>query len=417
MELRRILEALVAGHEISGEQAAAVAEAIAAGTVEEHQLSALLALLAARGESGAVVAGFASVMRAHVVPVPHSFPVLTDIVGTGGDGHNTINISTASAVVAAACGAHVAKHGSLSVSSRSGAADVISALGAVHLAPSQVAACLQTCGLAFLFAPHFHPVLGKVAKLRKALGIRTVFNILGPLLNPLGAKRLVLGVYQTRLLPVYAEAVAALGAEHALIVHCCGLDEFAPVGPAEVVEVRRLPVDHALAKAHAAGSGTTAAAAGSSGGGGASATVGGSEAAAAADAASDADSCTVTTSADGTTVTITRRFVYDPLAECGMPRCTIAALEGGSPADNAAIITRVLGGSTGGGDAPIAQAIALNAGAALYVSDLAGTIEAGYGLALACMTSGSAGKKLAEFAGATQSLHAAAVAVAVAGEA
>lgn len=404
MELRRILEALVAGHELRGEQAAEVAEAIAAGTVEEHQLSALLALLAARGESGAVVAGFASVMRAHVVPVPHAFPVLTDIVGTGGDGHNTVNISTASAVVAAACGAHVAKHGSLSVSSRSGAADVISALGAVHLAPSHVAACLESCGLAFLFAPHFHPVLGKVAKLRKALGIRTVFNVLGPLLNPLGAKRLVLGVYQTRLLPVYAEAVAALGAEHALIVHCCGLDEFAPVGPAEVVEVRRLPVDHPLAKAH---TGADAAAAGSSVGG-ASATAGGSDAGAASGAATDASSAfSVTTSADGTAVVLTRRFVYDPLVACGVPRCTIAALEGGSPSDNAAIITRVLGGSTGGADAPIAQAVALNAGAALYVSGLADTIEAGYGLALACMTSGSAGKKLVEFAAATQRLHAA----------
>jgi len=158
-------------------------------------------------------------------------------VGTGGDGHNTVNISTSAAILAAAAGAKVAKHGSVSVSSRSGSADVLKSLGIAMLPAGGIGQCIAQCGMAFMFAPLFHPAMSQVAPVRRALKIRTVFNILGPLLNPTGAQRLMLGVYSPALLDPYAETLAALGVKHALVVHCCGLDELAPIGVAEAREV------------------------------------------------------------------------------------------------------------------------------------------------------------------------------------
>lgn len=158
-------------------------------------------------------------------------------MGTGGDGHNTVNISTSAAILAAAAGARVAKHGSVSVSSRSGSADVLSSLGIAMLPAASIGPCIARCGMAFMFAPLFHPAMSQVAPVRRALKIRTVFNILGPLLNPTGAQRLMLGVYAPALLDPYAQALAALGVKHALVVHCCGLDELAPIGVAEAREI------------------------------------------------------------------------------------------------------------------------------------------------------------------------------------
>jgi len=238
MSLRRALEQLIEGQSLSREDASAVMEDIASGGAEDAQVGALLALLAAKGETSDEVAAFAKVMRAHAVHVDLEGEIL-DVVGTGGDGHNTINISTSAAIVAAACGAKVAKHGSKSVTSKSGSSDVLQKLGISLLGPDQIKSCIEQAGIAFMFAPNFHPAMKHVVPIRKALQIRTVFNILGPLLNPAGAKRLMLGVYSPHLLDTYAEVVFDLGATHALIVHCCGLDELAAVGIADAREVTR----------------------------------------------------------------------------------------------------------------------------------------------------------------------------------
>jgi anthranilate phosphoribosyltransferase len=235
VDLRRYLDRLIVGDDsLSADEAAEVAAAISEGAVDPLQLSAFLVLLAARGESSAVIFGFARTLRDKAVRVAwetslsdghsscdsaSSAPAATallDIVGTGGDGHNSLNISTAASIVAAAGGCVVAKHGSVSVSSRSGSADVLLHLGIPHLPADRIGPCLEDAGIAFMFAPLFHPALKEVVPVRKALKVRTIFNILGPLLNPAGAKRLVLGVFKPALLHVYAEAVAGGGAR----AHC-----------------------------------------------------------------------------------------------------------------------------------------------------------------------------------------------------
>jgi anthranilate phosphoribosyltransferase len=169
-----------------------------------------LSLLAAKGETPTEIGALAEVMRKHMVHVRLPFPVL-DIVGTGGDGHNTVNISTAAALVAAACGAKVAKHGSKSVSSKSGSSDVLQKLGIALLGPEHIEACVRETGIAFMFAPNFHPAMKHVVPVRRDLGFRTVFNILGPLLNPAGAQRLMLGVYSPELVSALTSAACCLG--------------------------------------------------------------------------------------------------------------------------------------------------------------------------------------------------------------
>ncbi len=165
---------------------------------------------------------------------------LLDIVGTGGDGADTINISTASVVLAAACGATVAKAGNRSVSSCCGSADVLEALGVqVDLSPTQVVECVEKCGIAFLFAPINHPAMKAVAPIRKQLGVRTCFNILGPMTNAASAQRAVIGVFDEDLLMLMAETLKEVGrVDHAVVIHGSGLDEISPLGPASIVEVR-----------------------------------------------------------------------------------------------------------------------------------------------------------------------------------
>jgi len=398
VDLRRYLDRLIVGDDgLSADEAAEVATAISEGAVDPHQLSAFLVLLAARGESSAVIFGFARTLRDKAVRVAwegslsedrrscdsaSSAPpstALLDIVGTGGDGHNSLNISTAASIVAAAGGCVVAKHGSVSVSSRSGSADVLLHLGIPHLPPDRIGPCLEDAGIAFMFAPLFHPALKEVVPVRKALKVRTVFNILGPLLNPAGARRLVLGVFKPALLHVYAEAVAALGAEHALIVHCHqgdapaggrsspvgegrgGLDELGPVGQNEVVEVKDGRV------------------------------VGGFT----------IDAATFARAHGGP-----------------VPRYTVADLEGGTPAENAAIIRHLLAGEAAWADpaavaalplvgltAPhppnvpaLCAAIALNAGACLYVYGKAASVEEGFYAAQALLRGGAAAATLQRWA-------------------
>ncbi len=213
------------------------------------QLAALLGALAARGETAAELAGFADAMLAAAVPVPLSEAersLLVDTCGTGGDDTGTFNISTAAALVAAAAGATVAKHGNRAVTSQCGSADVLESLGIpIGLGPAEGAASLRRHRFAFLHAPSLHPAMKAVQPVRRALGVRTAFNILGPLANPAGARAQVMGVYSAHLVPVVAEAMRLLGVRHAFVVHGAvdatgtyGLDEISISGPTQIAEVR-----------------------------------------------------------------------------------------------------------------------------------------------------------------------------------
>lgn len=210
------------------------------GALTEVQKTALMIALATKGESADEIAGAAAAMRARSTKIPHALEGVVDTCGTGGDGQSTFNISTAAALVAAAAGVPVAKHGNRAVSSRSGSADVLDRLGvSLELTPEQAAECLAEVGIAFLFAPKLHPAMREVMPIRRELGVRTVFNVLGPLTNPAGARRQVLGVFDGALVPVLGSVLAQLGCDHALVVHGSdGLDEVTTTGPTAVAEVR-----------------------------------------------------------------------------------------------------------------------------------------------------------------------------------
>ena len=232
-----LLEQLLQGTSLSGEQATALMQAWLAEELEPVNTGALLAALRAKGVSGEELAAMAAVLReACPLPGPRPDLPLVDTCGTGGDGANTFNISTAVAFVAAACGAHVAKHGNRSASGKVGSADVLEAAGLNLKAPAeQVIAALEPAGVTFLFAPGWHPALVGLAPLRKALGVRTVFNLLGPLVNPLRPETQVLGVGAAALLDPMAEALARLGLQRAVVVHGHGgLDEASLSGPSEL---------------------------------------------------------------------------------------------------------------------------------------------------------------------------------------
>ena len=240
MSLKETLETLIARRDLTPEEAEAALETIIRGGegYDPCQASAMLCLLRSKGETAEEIAGMVRAMQRHMIPVPLEVPSL-DIVGTGGDGHHTVNVSTAASVVVASCGAAVAKHGNRSVSSKCGSADVLEACGIrLTVPPSVVQRCVNETGIAFMFAPAFHPAMKAIVPVRAALGVRTVFNILGPLLNPSKCARMLIGVYSEPLVPLMAEALHQLGAEFALVVHCQGLDELAPVGIAKIATVR-----------------------------------------------------------------------------------------------------------------------------------------------------------------------------------
>ena len=228
------IELLTRGRSLEREAARATMDGIMTGQATPAQIAAVLIALRMKGETPTELAGFAEGMRAHVLPVHASRPDLIDTAGTGGDGANTFNISTTAALVAASAGAAVAKHGNRAVSSASGSADLLEALGfEVELPAERVAASIDELGFGFMFAPLHHPAMKHAAPVRRELGVRTVFNLLGPLTNPAGARRQLIGVYAPELVPLIASVLAELGGvERALVVHGAGgVDELTTLGP------------------------------------------------------------------------------------------------------------------------------------------------------------------------------------------
>jgi len=228
------------GRDLSREDARAVMGEIMRGEATPAQIGGFLVALRSKGETVDEIAGCAEAMREHVLPVRPSRDDLVDTAGTGGDGAHTLNISTAAALVAAAAGAAVAKHGNRAVSSACGSADVLEALGfRLELPPDRIAHSIDRLGFGFMFAPLHHPAMRHAAGVRRELATRTVFNVLGPLTNPAGARAQVVGVYSPGLVRRIAEVLARLGARRAFVVHGAhGIDELSPAGPNLVCEVR-----------------------------------------------------------------------------------------------------------------------------------------------------------------------------------
>ena len=245
MEIAATLAALVAGRDLQRAEAKAVFDAIMAGELTPAQIAAVLVALKAKGETVAEIAGAALAMRAASTKVPIEMPALVDTCGTGGSGAAKLfNISTAAAFVAAAAGAQVAKHGNRAASSKSGSADVLEAAGAsLELNPQQVARCIEEVGVGFLFAPSHHQAMRHAGPVRRELGIGTVFNLLGPLTNPAGAARQVLGVFSADWQRPLAEVSRVLGSSHVLVVHSDGLDELSIHAPSRIVEMRSGQID------------------------------------------------------------------------------------------------------------------------------------------------------------------------------
>jgi anthranilate phosphoribosyltransferase len=284
--IQQALARLLEGASLERAAARDVMGAIMRGETTPAQIGAFLVALRAKGETADEIAGCAEAMREHVVAVEPQRNDLVDTAGTGGDGAHTLNISTAAALVAAAAGAGVAKHGNRAVSSASGSADVLEALGfRLELPPARIARSIDELGFGFMFAPAHHPAMRHAAPVRRELATRTVFNVLGPLTNPAGARAQVIGVFSPGLVRTIAEVVAQLGAGRAYVVHGFGgIDELSPAGPNVVCEV-----------------------------------------------------------IDGKV----RGRMIDP-AELGLERCDPEELRGGTPAENARAIREVLDGADGG---------------------------------------------------------------------
>ncbi|CAG9463466.1 unnamed protein product [Pedinophyceae sp. YPF-701] len=283
--LSQALEKLAARHDLTEEETSALLQGILDGPADKFdaQAAALLCLLRSKGETAAEIAGLAKAMASKCVPV-HGPPGVLDIVGTGGDGIGSVNISTGACVIAAAAGAKVAKHGNRSVSSLCGSADVLEALGVeMDIGPDAVAASIEQAGIGFMYAPRYHPAMKAVRAVRGALGIRTAFNMLGPMLNPAHAEYGLVGVWSPSISELMGDALQRMGMKKALVVHSAGMDELTPIYPGEVYEV---------------------------------------------------------------TPEGRKRYELDP-KDLGIPRCTIEDLKGGDAALNARILRDVFGGEKG----------------------------------------------------------------------
>ncbi len=238
-EMMEYLNRLIKGGELSFEDARGLVDTILNGEVPPGQVAAFLTAMRIKGASPAEIAGFASSLREHAVRVETGLDNMVDTCGTGGAKLKTFNISTASAFVAAGAGVYVAKHGNKGITSKCGSADVLDALG-VNLdpGPEKVAECIKQARIGFMFAPKFHPAMKYVQPVRKELGFRTVFNILGPLANPAHASAQVMGVADESLMPMIVETLKIIGIKRAMVVHSDGLDEISTMGVTKVMQLK-----------------------------------------------------------------------------------------------------------------------------------------------------------------------------------
>lgn len=238
--MKNYIKKLIEGRNLSQDEAAAAMETIMQGEATPAQIAALLIALKLKGEKPVEVAGFAQTMRKHSVKIKVKDENAVDGCGTGGDNKQSFNLSTAAGLVAAAAGVTVAKHGNRSVSSACGSADLLEACGGnIDPGADTVESNINKVGFGFMFAPRFHPAMKYAAAPRKEMGVRTVFNILGPLTNPAGVKRQVIGVYDKMLMPLVADVMQLLGAKHVLVVHSRdGHDEFSVGAPTDFIELK-----------------------------------------------------------------------------------------------------------------------------------------------------------------------------------
>lgn len=238
-KITEYLDLILEGHDLTSEQAEALLDVIFEGGVAEVQIAAFLAAMRVKKAAVSELAGLASSLRKHAVPVKVNVPHLIDTCGTGGAAMKTFNISTATAFVAAGAGAYVAKHGNRGITSVCGSADVLTALGVnVSPGPERVAACIEAAHIGFMFAPMFHPAMKHVQPIRQSLDFRTAFNILGPLANPAHVPAQVMGVSDESLIGRIAETLQRLGLNRAMIVHSNGLDEISTMGPTRVLHLK-----------------------------------------------------------------------------------------------------------------------------------------------------------------------------------
>lgn len=232
------IEPLLRGENLTFEQARKLLDIIFEGQVAEPQIAAFLTAMRCKPVTAPELAGLAKSLRSHAVKVDAGIDNLVDTCGTGGAAVKTFNISTAAALVAAGAGIHIAKHGNRGITSKCGSADVLAELGVnIEAGPDIVARCIRQAGIGFMFAPKYHPAMKYVQPVRKTLGFRTVFNILGPLANPAGAQAQVMGVADESLMPVVAETLNLLDVRRAIIVHSSGLDEISTMEPTKITEL------------------------------------------------------------------------------------------------------------------------------------------------------------------------------------
>jgi len=237
--VKECLEILLSGCDLEFQQASDLLNEIFAGTVEEVKIAAILTAIRVKGPTSAELAGFAKSLRQHAVKIETGIDSLIDTCGTGGSKIKTFNISTAAALVAAGAGAKVAKHGNRAITSSCGSADVLAALGVkIDCAPEKVSQCIMEANVGFMFAPLYHPAMRFVQPIRRGLGFMTIFNMLGPLANPAGAKMQVLGVPDEKLMDLMADALVLLGAKYVMIVHSAGLDEIDIAGPTKIIAIK-----------------------------------------------------------------------------------------------------------------------------------------------------------------------------------
>jgi anthranilate phosphoribosyltransferase len=236
--MSNILQQLVDGQSLSQIQAETFFSQVMSGDIAPELLASVLTALKIKGETPEEIAGAAIAVRQYATIFPKQITAVADCVGTGGDGANTINISTTAAIVAASCGLVIAKHGNRSVSSMSGSADLLAALGVnISMSPECASACLSATNLCFLYAPAYHPGFKYAGPVRKAMGIRTLFNILGPLVNPAYPSIMLLGVYKPELINMMAESLRLTGVKRGWVVHGSGLDEIALHDKTQVTEI------------------------------------------------------------------------------------------------------------------------------------------------------------------------------------